>query len=100
MKVFKMNDIDYVAAKTSEEAKKFYGELCDYTYEEIQEDFEGEASLQEKMNVLLSELSEDDTVRVGDIHMKHSMLWVRKSFEWFLENDSHNNEPFVICSME
>ncbi|KAB2419572.1 hypothetical protein F8167_29560, partial [Bacillus cereus] len=58
MKVFKMNDYDWVAAKNEEEAKTFYEEFIDR--EEIEEDFVGEVSLQDKMHISIDELPDEE----------------------------------------
>lgn len=100
MRVFKMNDYEHVAANSPEEAKKFYGELCGFTYDEVQADFEGEASLQEKMLVDVNDLTNGMFVNLDNLVYKYGTAWIPMTFEWVLENDQHNNEPFVISSTE
>lgn len=49
MKVFKMNDSDWVAAETEEQAKLWYANDSDFTEEEVDAEFEGEVSLDNRM---------------------------------------------------
>ncbi|HDR7837226.1 hypothetical protein [Bacillus cereus group sp. N3] len=97
MKVFKMNDYDWVAAKNEEEAKSFYEQFIDR--EDIEEDFVGEVSLQETMYVDIDELpeSEKNNFQCG-IPLWDSIV-VRKTFEWVIKNDNITS-PCIIASTE
>ena len=44
MKVFKMNDCDWVAHYSEEEAKAFYSDFTGISMEDIEEEFEGECT--------------------------------------------------------
>ncbi|PAV30281.1 hypothetical protein CIL05_07375 [Virgibacillus profundi] len=101
MKVYKMNNIENVAANSAEEAKQFYAELCGYTYDEVQEDFEGEVDLQTKMLVDVKDLPDDVFIRVNNLEFKYGTAWAYMTFQWVLENDLYDDsEPFVISSTE
>ena len=97
MKVFKMNDCDWVAAKNEEEAKKYYEQFIDR--EEIEEDFVGEVSLQECTYVDIDELpeSEKDNFQCG--RPLGDSIVVRKTFEWVIKNDNITS-PCIIASTE
>ncbi|BAR82958.1 yopX protein [Bacillus thuringiensis serovar tolworthi] len=97
MKVFKMNDYDWVAAKNEEEAKNFYEEFIDR--EEIEEDFVGEVSLQDKMHISIDELP-DEEQRVATIEPvihRGGETCVLRSFEWVIKRDNITN-PCIIAS--
>ena len=49
MKVFKMNDCDWVAHHSEKQAKEFYKEFTGTPMEDIEEFFEGEVSLTDTM---------------------------------------------------
>ncbi|MEE6185500.1 hypothetical protein [Bacillus pretiosus] len=97
MKVFKMNDFDWVAAKNEEEAKSYYEQFIDR--EEIEEDFVGEVSLQEVTYVDIDELpeSEKDNFQCG--RPLGDSIVVRKTFEWVIKNDNITI-PCIIASTE
>lgn len=52
-----MKNIDWICAETGEQAKQFYKNEVGYEEDEINEDFEGEVSLQQKMFVPFEDLS-------------------------------------------
>ena len=83
MKVFKMNDCDWVAAESEEQAKEFYKKECGFDDDEINEDFVGEVSLFDKMYVLASDVPEQEKP-----FPMHGELWVKKSFGWVIEHIS------------
>lgn len=97
MKVFKMNDYDWVAAKNEEEAKSFYEQFIDR--EEIEEDFVGEVSLQEAMYVDIDELPESEKNNLQCGRPLGDSIVVRKSFEWVIKNDNITS-PCIIASTE
>lgn len=99
MKVFKMNDYDWVAAKNEEEAKNFYEEFIDR--EEIEEYFVGEVSLKDKMHISIDELP-DEEQRVATIEPvihRGGETCVLRSFEWVIKWDNITN-PCIIASTE
>ncbi|MGR5970808.1 hypothetical protein ACT7C1_33700 [Bacillus paranthracis] len=99
MKVFKMNDYDWVAAKNEEEAKNFYEEFIDR--EEIEEDFVGEVSLRETMLINIDDLP-DEEQRVATIEPvvhRGGKTCVLRSFEWVIKRDNITN-PCIIASTE
>lgn len=50
MKVYKMNDTEWVCAQSEEQAKGFYQEKVGFSADEINEDFQGEVSLKDKVS--------------------------------------------------
>ncbi|HDT6575757.1 TPA: hypothetical protein QFT23_001865 [Bacillus cereus] len=101
MKVFKMNDCDWVCAETEEQAKEFYKNECGFDDEEIGEYFEGEVSLQDKMHISIDELP-DEEQRVATIEPvihRGGETCVLRSFEWVIKRDNITN-PCIIASTE
>ncbi|MBN6889920.1 hypothetical protein ACUXCC_003455 [Cytobacillus horneckiae] len=94
MKVFKMNDSDWVCASSEESAKEYYKKLIGCDSEDIEEFFEGEVSLANKMYVLASDVPEKEKPFPW-----HGELWVEKSFGWVIDRQKIT-EPCVICSTE
>jgi len=80
MKVFKVNDCDWVAAKDEFEAMQFYANQPGFELAEIEEEFEGEVSLDETMLILADELPEDEKVQVEELVKHGNELWIRKPF--------------------
>jgi hypothetical protein len=100
MKVFKMNDCDWVAAETEEQAQEFYAKETGFDLEmEIKPDFEGEVSLDNTMFVGLDELSEEEREKTQEIKQFGCESFVSKSFRWVIEKDKIT-EPCIISSTE
>jgi len=99
MKVFKMNDFDWVCAETEEQAKEYYKEECGIGDEDLNEGFVGEVSLQEVTYVDIDELpeSEKDNFQCG--RPLGDSIVVRKTFEWVIKNDNITS-PCIIASTE
>jgi len=99
MKVFKMNDIDWVAAETEEQAKAFYKEECNADDEDIEEYFVGEVSLQDTMFVEVDELPPEELKKPQTMKHMYGTLFAYKSFSWVIEHDKIT-KPCVIASTE
>lgn len=99
MKVFKMNDMDHVAAESEKQAKDFYKDLCDYNDEEIEEDFLGLVSLQNEMLIDLDDLTDEDRKTRQKLKAVGDQIYVYQTFKWVLNNDEPK-QPYVICSTE
>ncbi|MGR5994473.1 hypothetical protein ACT7C9_15230 [Bacillus cereus] len=97
MKVFKMNDCDWVAAKNEEEAKSFYEQFIDR--DDIEEDFVGEVSLQDKMHILADDLPLEEQQMCQTMVNRGGELHVLKTFEWVIKNDNITS-PCIIASTE
>lgn len=99
MKVFKMNECDWVCAENEEQAKKFYKNEVGFDDKEINEDFVGEVSLQDTMHVDIDELPESEQkkfqvgIPVGDT------IYVYKTFEWVIAHEKITS-PCIIASTE
>lgn len=99
MKVFKMNDIDWVAAETEEQAKAFYEKEVEFTGEEIDHEFVGEVSLGHTMLVSLDDLPAEEMKMCQIMKRVGGELFVRKSFSWVIENENIT-KPCIIASTE
>lgn len=99
IKVFKMNDFDWVCAETEEQAKAYYKKECGFDGEYINEGFVGEVSLQDTMHVDIDELPESELkkmqvgIPIGDT------IFVYKTFEWVIEHEKITS-PCIIASTE
>lgn len=100
MKVFKMNDCDHVCAENEQQAKEFYEKETGVSRSEIDEQFEGEVSLNNTMLINVDELPEDDRMITQlDMRKYGNELYVPKSFAWVIEHDKIIS-PCIICSTE
>lgn len=99
MKVFKMNECDWVAAESEDKAKEFYHFQTGLSKEEIEEDFEGESSIQETMLIEFDQLPDDEKIMSNEIVKRGSELFISKTFEWVINNDKIR-EPCIIASTE
>jgi hypothetical protein len=97
MKVFKMNDFDWVAANNEEEAKTFYEEFIER--DEIEEDFVGEVSLTDTMLIPIGDLPLEEQKRVQKLGHFAGELCAYKSFEWVI-NNQNITKPCIIASTE
>lgn len=50
MKVYRMNDTEWVCAPSEEQAKVYYHDKVGFSEDEINEDFQGEVSLKDKIS--------------------------------------------------
>ncbi|TXR66928.1 hypothetical protein [Bacillus sp. AR18-7] len=99
MKVFKMNDSDWVCAETEEQAKEFYKNECGFDDDDINEFFEGEVSLQEAMYVDIDELPESEKNKLQCGKPLGDSIVVRKTFKWVIEHQEITS-PCIIASTE
>jgi hypothetical protein len=100
MKVFKMNDCDWVAAETEEQAKEFYAKETGYDLEmEVKPDFEGEVSLEDTMYIGVDELPEEEQSMAQEMTKFGKELYVSRPFRWVIEKDKIT-EPCIISSTE
>jgi hypothetical protein len=99
MKVFKMNDCDWVCAESEEQAKGFYHELTGVDMIDIEEYFEGEVSLSRTMYISLDDLPEEEMSMPQTTLERYGETWVLKTFEWVIKNDKIT-EPCIISSTE
>lgn len=100
MKVFKLNDCDTVAAKSIEEAIKWYMREYGVDEDECEDDTECDIE-KEEMLVDWDSLSDEEkkneqvTVKYGDT------LYVHKTYEWVINNQYFGVEtPYLIASSE
>lgn len=97
MKVFKMNDYDWVCAESEEQAKGFYFEETGVEY--IEEDFQGEVGLNNTMLVRLDDLPEEELSEPQVMRQIYGETWVFKSFEWVIAYENIT-KPCIISSTE
>lgn len=99
-KVFKACDSEWVVATTEEQAKQFYKETTSWSSEEVDEAWEGEVPLSNKMYVLLSEVPNAmQIVKTNDLVKRDGQLFVLMPFSWVLDN-SKTKSPYVIATGE
>lgn len=82
MKVYRMNECDWVCAESESEAKSFYLKTVGFDDIEIDEDFMGEVSLQDT----ISDFDDDGNV-------------VKKTLGELIESENIT-EPCIIASTE
>lgn len=96
MKVFRMNEFDWVAAKSLDEAVKWYLKEFGLTREEIEPK---EVSLDETMLYPCDRLNESELEKSGEFVLFYGEPHVRMTFREVLERDKID-EPCVIASTE
>lgn len=96
-KVFRMNEYDWVFAEDEEQAKTFYEQFIDR--EEIDEQFEGEVSLQTTMYYEVSKLPIEEQKERQEMQYWCGELCVLKPFEWVIEQENLK-APCIIASTE
>ncbi|MEX3625393.1 hypothetical protein [Viridibacillus arvi] len=101
--VFAMNDCDWVAAKSEEEAKKWYEQYI--PREEIEEYFQGEVSLDKQIVISVSKLTESEQDRVikylGDIIPHNEDSFNVSLIDWLkVMLSTPTDGPFIIASTE
>jgi hypothetical protein len=95
MNVYKVNDYDWVVAKTFEEAKEWYLKETGVRDDECW--LEEECSLDEMMWIEWTELPEEEQHYAQEI--KNGM--VRRPFKWVMKHIYKNKEtPYLIASTE
>nr|WP_204698944.1 hypothetical protein [Geomicrobium sediminis] len=94
-----MNDYDWVAAENEKQAKEHYEFETGFSDIEIEEDFEGEVSLDETMLISVDDLPNEVQKKALVMERIHGVLWVRKSFSWMIEQDKIT-KPCIIASTE
>jgi hypothetical protein len=99
MKVFKMNDFDWVCAETEEQAKDFYQQETGINLKDIEEDFQGEVSLNDTMLVAIEDLPEEEQLDTQCMRQIGGRLYVYKPFSWVIKNENIT-EPRIIASTE
>lgn len=98
MKVFKMNDCDWVVATSKEEAKSWYMNEVGFTAEEVDTDFEREVSLENTMGYELADIPEEER---GKFPTKtyYGIEFASVPFWWVIKQDNIT-KPCVIASTE
>lgn len=102
-KVFSMDGCDYVAAKSEEEAKKWYEQFM--PREDIEECFEGEVSLDKQIVISKGELTESEYDRVikilGNVIPEQEESFKVSLNDWLkVMLSTPTDEPFIIASTE
>ncbi|MGH1287797.1 hypothetical protein [Bacillus toyonensis] len=98
MKVFKMNDFDWVYAETEKQAKEYYKNECGFDDEDINEGFVCEVSLQDTMHVDIDGLSEGELkklqvgIPIGDT------IFIHKTFEWAIKHENITSPCFIAST--
>lgn len=101
MKVFRMNDCDWVCAENEEQAKEFYAKETGFEKEEVETDFTswGEVPLSDTMYVSLNDLPSEEMFMPQVTKEYCGKTFVRKSFEWVIKHENIKN-PCIISSTE
>lgn len=100
MKVFKMNDYDWVCAESEQQAKNFYKEEVGFDDDEINDEFIGEVSLNNTMYISIDDLPMEEQ-QMTQMFMRNigGELFVLKPFSWVIEHENITN-PCIISSTE
>lgn len=100
MKVFKMNDIDWVCAESEQRAKEFYKKEVGFDDDEINEEFVGEVSLNNIMYIHIDDLPLEEQ-HITQLNMRNvgGEIFIPMPFSWVIENEKITN-PCIICSTE
>ncbi|KAB2391061.1 MULTISPECIES: hypothetical protein [Bacillus cereus group] len=101
MKVFAMNDCDTVCAETEEQAKEFYKNECGFEEDEINEYFEGEVSLQDKIHISIDDLPDEEQriATIEPVFHRGGETCVLRTFEWVIKQNNITS-PCIIASTE
>ena len=100
MKVYKMNDFDWVAHYSEEQAKKYYAEFTDTPMEDVEEFFIGEVPLTDTLYWDIEGVDSRDKNHNFSIQEDHHFGECYKvTFSWALE---HYPElyPGIVSSTE
>lgn len=99
MKVFRLNDCDWVAAKSLKEAKEWYMNETGVSEDECDKDLE--CSLEQTMSIMWGQLPEEEKHNVQEIYSVGGEEFVIRSFSWVLEKlNASATEPFLMASTE
>ncbi|WP_106494918.1 hypothetical protein [Lentibacillus sp. Marseille-P4043] len=101
MKVFRMNDFDWVCAESEEQAKEWYHNETSVDMKDIEEDFEiwGEVPLSDHMWLNESELPVEELKKSQIMERRFGELWIQKTFGWVIEHEKIT-KPCIISSTE
>jgi hypothetical protein len=99
MRVFKMNDCDWVCAETEEQAKEFYKNEVGFDENEINEEFVGEVSIQDEMLIEVDDLPIEEQNQRQKMKMYAGTLFAYKTFEWVIKHENIT-KPCIISSTE
>ncbi|MDA1861180.1 hypothetical protein PDK22_26190 [Bacillus cereus group sp. BY122LC] len=99
MKVFKMNDFDWVCAETEDQAKTYYKKECGFDDEDINEGFVGEVSLRNTMHIDVDDLPYEEQTNCQTMINIGGTLFALKTFEWVIKTESITS-PCIIASTE
>lgn len=97
MKVYKMNDCDWVAAKSEEEAKVWYANECDFTQEEVNTDFEGEVSLEDTMFLLEEDVPEVEREKFSRDEVAGNVVYL-VPFSWVIKHENITSECIIATT--
>jgi hypothetical protein len=97
MKVFKMNDFDWVYAENEKQAKEYYVDLTDCDLDDI-EDIK-EVSMQDTMLYEVSKLPIEEQKMVQKMSWFGGELCAYKPFEWVIKQEGIE-APCIIASTE
>lgn len=98
MKVFKMNDLDWVCAENEKQAKEYYKKECGLE-DDLQEEFVEEVSLSNTMFVDIDELPESEKKQFQVGMPFRDTILIYKTFEWVIQHDNITS-PCIIASTE
>lgn len=96
MKVYRMNDCDWVAAKSEDAAKKYYEQYIER--EEIEEDFDGEVSLNELMWLEEEDVPKAERHKFTQDEMAGKPVYF-VPFSWVIQHRKIT-EPCIIATTE
>jgi hypothetical protein len=99
MKVFKMNDYDWVYAESADQAKELYKKETGFDMDEIEEDFEGEVSLDDTMLIDIDDLPTEELNQPQTMQHWAGSNWAVKPFSWVIEHQNIT-KSCIICSTE
>lgn len=99
MKVFRMNDKDWVVAKTERGAKTYYRNLTGISREEINDTFQGEVDMQDTMYSPLDLLSAEEKTNMQRMKNVDGTMWFEHTFEW-LFNRQKIKETSLLATTE
>lgn len=101
MKVFRMNDFDWVCAENEEQAKEWYQKETGVDMQDIEEGLKywGEVPLTDHMWLNADELPEDELKRPQIVEQRYGETWIKKTFEWVIQHENIT-KPCIISSTE
>lgn len=99
MRVFKMNDCDWVCAENEGQAKEYYKKETGFNEDEIEEEFLGDVSLQDEMLVEITDLPIEEQKQPQKLKEYGGSLFAYKTFEWVIAHENIT-KPCIISSTE